>query len=150
MTATNHALTGALVAIAIDKPIFAIPLAFASHFILDMLPHFGYPKSGYGEYFQHKLARAVLLLDFLTLPALLVFSWPQPLIVYIAAIVAISPDFAWPYRYYFFEKRGLSKPGDGNAFNKWHNRIQWCERPWGILFEIFWFALILWLIIINT
>lgn len=147
MTATNHALTGALVAITIDKPLLAIPLAFASHFVLDALPHFGYPDAGYGETFGHRLAWFVSAMDITAFVALIFLSWQQVLLVYACAFVAISPDFAWPYRYFFFEKRGLAKPGEGNRFNRWHNRIQWCERPWGIWFEIGWFILILSLVI---
>ena len=42
MTATNHALTGAAIAtLGKATPICAIPLAFASHFVCDSLPHFG-------------------------------------------------------------------------------------------------------------
>src|SRR6202050_887638 len=41
MTLTNHLLTGVHLAMVFPAPI-AIPLAFASHFILDALPHFGY------------------------------------------------------------------------------------------------------------
>lgn len=150
MTVSNHIITGAMIAITIDKPVLAIPLAFASHFLIDMLPHFGYPRAGYGEYFQHKLARSVLALDFVTVLTLLIVSWPQAWLVYVAGFVAVSPDFAWPYRYYFFEKRGLAKPGEGNRFNTWHNKIQWCERPWGILFEIAWFCLMLTIILKVT
>lgn len=41
MIATNHALTGAAIAVVIKQPILAIPLAFVSHFICDAIPHFG-------------------------------------------------------------------------------------------------------------
>ncbi len=41
MTGFNHAVTGALIAGAVGNPFLAIPLAFASHFVLDAIPHFG-------------------------------------------------------------------------------------------------------------
>lgn len=41
MTATNHALTGTAIGLLVGVPIFALPFAFASHFILDALPHYG-------------------------------------------------------------------------------------------------------------
>jgi hypothetical protein len=40
MTLTNHLLTGAAIAKLLPSPV-AIPIAFASHFVLDALPHFG-------------------------------------------------------------------------------------------------------------
>lgn len=39
MTATGHALIGALIAAKFHNPYLAIPLSFASHFAADMVPH---------------------------------------------------------------------------------------------------------------
>ena len=40
MTATNHVATGVLIAVVVPDPWVALPLAFASHFVCDALPHF--------------------------------------------------------------------------------------------------------------
>ena len=147
MTATNHALTGSFIALSIDQPFLAVPIAFASHFVLDIFPHYGFDRCGYGEYFKHRLSWVILGLDLFGMVVFLSLTLGAPWIMYIGALVAISPDLAWPYRYYFFEKRGLAKPGEGSAFNRWHTRIQWCERPWGIAFEIVWFVIMLSLVL---
>ncbi len=39
MTATSHALIGASLAVKITNPIIGIPLAIASHFAADLVPH---------------------------------------------------------------------------------------------------------------
>jgi hypothetical protein len=39
MLETPHALIGAAIAAKIPNPMVSLPLAFASHFILDMVPH---------------------------------------------------------------------------------------------------------------
>jgi hypothetical protein len=39
MTATAHALVGTVIAAKIGNPALAIPLALASHVIMDMIPH---------------------------------------------------------------------------------------------------------------
>lgn len=39
MLETPHVLVGAAIATQIPDPLVAIPLAFASHFVLDMVPH---------------------------------------------------------------------------------------------------------------
>jgi len=39
MLETPHALVGAAIATKIPNPAIALPLAFASHFVLDMVPH---------------------------------------------------------------------------------------------------------------
>jgi hypothetical protein len=36
---TPHALVGAAIATKIPNPVVSLPLAFASHFVLDMVPH---------------------------------------------------------------------------------------------------------------
>lgn len=39
MLETPHVFVGAAIAIAVPNPLIAVPLAFASHFILEMVPH---------------------------------------------------------------------------------------------------------------
>jgi hypothetical protein len=39
MLETPHVMIGALIATKIPNPLIAIPLAFASHFVLEMVPH---------------------------------------------------------------------------------------------------------------
>ncbi len=143
MTATNHALTGALLALAIKQPAVALPLAFMSHFVLDALPHFGIPDaqdrlqdSVKVLFFRIWRIDAVTLFGLLALLALgLASPWPL-----IAAVVAISPDFAWVYRYTIKEKWGRLEPGPTNWFNSFHSMIQKREFRRGWLIEIIWFV----------
>ncbi len=44
MTATAHALVGGAIAAAIPNPAIAIPLALASHPVLDMIPHWDFGR----------------------------------------------------------------------------------------------------------
>ena len=39
MLETPHAIVGAVIVSKIPNPIISLPLAFASHFVLDMVPH---------------------------------------------------------------------------------------------------------------
>ena len=41
MRAINHALTGAVIGLAITEPAAAIPLAVVSHYVCDAIPHYG-------------------------------------------------------------------------------------------------------------
>lgn len=97
MTATNHVVTGALIATYIHNPWVALPLAFVAHFALDALPHFNYPaKSHHSLRFFIWLAAdsAIAASILMTLYAL------QPEGVYrllAAAIVCASPDLMWLY-----------------------------------------------------
>lgn len=53
MLETPHALVGAAIAVKIGNPALAIPLAFASHFILEKIPHWNphlnYETEKYGK-----------------------------------------------------------------------------------------------------
>ena len=60
MTITNHLLAGSLIGLTVAQPALAIALAFASHFVMDALPHFGYAgQKGYSEVLKHRLTYVV-------------------------------------------------------------------------------------------
>ena len=134
MHTVNHAAVGAGLALILP-PAAALPLAFLSHFVLDALPHYGVQgDEGYAALFKHKRTNLMVLVDIVGFIILLLIVAGSPWYVYVAMALAVAPDLAWPYRYYFFEKRG-KKPGNGLVIN-FHKSIQWCERSWGIFIEI--------------
>lgn len=142
MTLVNHAITGAIIATLIDKPIIALPLAFLSHFALDALPHFGYSDStGFGEALKHKLTFFVkIIIDpilLLVFFGMLIYYAPS-VWVYLAALLAILPDLEWPIAYFGFERRG--KQSWRSPIGNFHWKIQRYERPWGLLVEFGWLA----------
>lgn len=136
MNATNHAAAGVVIAVVIKEPAVALPLAFLSHFALDALPHFGYKERGFANFFKQRLTYLVVALDIVGVMTLLYLIRDSSWIIYVSGILAVSPDFAWYYRYFFLERKDLSNPGEDNAFDRWHSRIQWCERPWGLIVEV--------------
>ena len=139
MTATNHAATGALLALIIKEPILVLPLAFISHFVMDVLPHFGYPGNrGYGEAFKHKLTYLVVFGEIVGLAFLLWAVAGQGWLVYVAGIVALSPDFLGLYNYFGIERKHQdpSRFVINRLHRKFHRKLEWCERPWGIFIEI--------------
>lgn len=147
MNVLNHSATGAALAIATGQPAIALPLAFASHFVLDALPHHGHPgNGGYPEALKHKkLTFFSLGYEAIGLPILIWLLIGQSWFVWLAAVLAVSPDLKWPYRYWFFERKGLEPP-KLDKLSRFHQWIQWCERPWGIVVEILYSMGILWLI----
>ena len=103
---------------------------------MDALPHFGYAgRGGFEEALKHKLSSVVVGLDIIGWVFLLWVAWGLNWLVYVSAFVAVSPDLAWPYRYYLFERKGR-KPPKKDIISEWHSRMQWCERPWGLPIEI--------------
>jgi len=144
MTATNHALSGAIIVTIISVPVIGLPLAFLSHFALDSLPHYGAP---YGA--RSRFTVTVWAVDAVTLAVLfglLVFSsnW----LALIGALVAISPDTAWVYRFVIDEKFGKLAPKPANKFNQFHSGIQKYEFKEGIGIEVIW-TVIFGLVLLN-
>lgn len=141
MTATNHAATGAVIALAVQQPFIVIPLALASHFALDVLPHHGLP---FDKRPLHQSISRDKVVDMIMLPItgvmLLLLAGAAWWLVLLAMVISISPDFVWVYRY-FSEKKGEVQ--NHNRFTHWHSKLQWAERPWGWIVELIWFAFII-------
>src|SRR3989344_8182484 len=83
MTATSHALIGASIAAKITNPIIGIPLAIASHFAADLVPHWDAGTN-------HKNKSATRLKMEATLDVLLGFAL---VILIFRNFVAINPAY---------------------------------------------------------
>lgn len=157
MTATNHALTGAVIALAIDKPLLAIPLALLSHFALDIIPHYNPPgvtNQGYvshTESWRKKMRipsfRYLFALDMLLfISGLILIPWwgsdvTAPWVIFTCMIAGAAPDFTGGIEYLYFLATG--KKIGASRLDKWHAWLQWRERPWGIWVELIYFLIIL-------
>lgn len=135
MTGFNHALTGAVIGLAIQNPILVAPAALLSHFLLDMLPHFGgHPIYQWG----HKHFPKVLALDALLCVmgiGLAIFFAPKlALPILLGAAFAMLPDLSLIHYY--------TKGKPHHWFHKFHLGIQWFERPPGLLVEASYLAFI--------
>lgn len=146
MTATNHMLTGAVIAVAIKKPALAVPLAFLSHFMLDALPHFGIYEDDVIRRNKHPLFRGVVMVDallaLLTLIGLpfLVHSLPWWQLE-LGMLAAYAPDSVWLVRFAREVRSEIWRPG--GWFARWHQKIQWSEKPWGLSVEAVWASMML-------
>ena len=140
MRAINHALTGATIGLLVDEPIAAVPLSLVSHYVCDVIPHYG---AGLPEEQEINTTtfRVLLALDFILCVALVVvLALKRPknwLLAAICAFVATSPDLASIGRYRAGRKRIKSKP---NRYVVLAKRIQLYEKPPGAVVEVVWFA----------
>lgn len=139
MTATNHALTGALIGLIIGEPLIAIPAAIASHFICDSIPHYGSADT------PEKVLKTNRFRNYLVIEALLCFSLvvvlavARPdnwLLACFCAFFAASPDLLWIPRYI---KTRTGKKWHPGGFSAFAAGIQWFQRPIGAVVEIAWF-----------
>lgn len=136
MTGINHATTGIVIALVVKQPMLALPLAFLSHFVLDMVPHSFVP-----------LKRKIIAVPYLTLEGLgatvitliCMFAFPSMwLLIGACAVLAFAPDFLWPF-YHGGQLR--DKPGF-KQFYEFHKNIQWSETYRGWLVEILYFIVL--------
>jgi hypothetical protein len=143
MTATNHALTGVVIALVVKQPVLVIPLVFLAHFAMDAIPHFGAGPD------SPKLAKIAIATD-LIIATCLTFGLTIMLkdrvpwwLIFASASACMSPDLIWGWRYYKLRdlKKIISEPM--SKFTRFHQKIQWSESRLGIAIELVWFALML-------
>lgn len=138
MTATNHALTGTAIALAVKKPELAIPLALASHFALDAIPHFGVPPEQFiFKRYLRIVAADLIIAAALTLVLLIVFRQYFWLLLGCIA-VSVGPDAVW-----WFYRRNLEKNDKTglDPLTRFHWWIQWKEFKNGMYIEAAWFLI---------
>ena len=150
MTAPNHALTGALIGLSVSNPALALPLAFLSHFVLDVIPHYDIAELDDAERLKSKqfFYEYILLGAGLCFVIVLVLALKRPEhwpLAALCAFVATSADLFWLPRYLYIRRTG--KDRQLNPFLRFHNDIQWKTGPnlWWV--EALWFvgsATLLW------
>lgn len=139
MTATNHMLTGVVIGFTVINPVLALPLAFASHFVLDSLPHFGYNDHTNKKFLMLLMAEAASLgaITFL-------FAITQPAgwqLAVACGLLAASPDFMW-FPNWVRSMRGRALK-EYRRFHHFHKIIQWSEKKNNWPYEAAWFGLCL-------
>ena len=130
MTTSNHILAGSLIAITLKDPILVIPLSFMSHFVLDVLPHFGNTNHRLGDKKRVKKYLIVEAAGVLGIILLLSTGIYGLNLVTLAAFLAVMPDLEWAFRYIFFERLGKKPPK--TITSEFHNRIQKFEKEWAV------------------
>jgi hypothetical protein len=143
MTATNHALTGVAIAVAVNHPAVALPVALLTHFVMDMIPH---------SELKIKEIWIDILLAALTVTVVAVYLRDNVSIwlLLACAFLCASPDLVWGWRYFKFKDiQKLISAEPISWFSRWHQKIQWSETRPGILVEIVWFIGILSFILIK-
>lgn len=136
MIGLNHALTGAAIGIAVREPLLVVPLAFASHFALDVIPHFG----GHQVYtWGNKHFTRIIIADgiaCLSVIGLIIVTNPAlALPVLLGVFFAMLPDGLLVH---YYTKKPLN-----NWFHNFHLNLQWYEKPLGALFEAIYLLLVI-------
>ena len=135
MTATAHALIGASLASKIANPVIGIPVAFLSHFIADLVPHWDAGTN-------HKKKSATRLKLEATLDVLLGFAlvlllfktqtFSNPVYMFTMVITAQLPDWIEAPSWMF----GIKVPPF--TWMDWlgHNLQTRMQLPWGLVTQV--------------
>src|SRR3989344_7625519 len=134
MTATGHAIIGTVIAAKVGNPFLAIPLAIATHFITDAIPHWDIATHRKEKSKANLILEAIsdVLLGFVLSFLLLVFLFPatSPYYAFLMILVSQAPDWLTA-PYYFFGIKSF----------KWAYKLQKffdkeLDKPWGIITQI--------------
>jgi hypothetical protein len=104
MTATGHALIGTVIAAKVGNPVIAIPIAIASHFLADAIPHWdtGYHRQQISK--QRFFIKSVLdvILGFVLSYILIFFVFPSTSLAYAFKLILMSQLPDWLTAPYLF------------------------------------------------
>lgn len=135
MTATAHALIGASLAAKITDPLIGIPLAIASHFVADMIPHWDAGTNHRKKTDARLRAEAaldVLLGVFLVLIIFKSLVLSDPIYLLSMVIAAQLPDWvAAPAVMY-----GIKVPPFSWMKTISHNTQFRMQLPWGLVTQV--------------
>ena len=152
MLLTNHTLTGVALGLIIDQPAVLLPAAVASHLAMDALPHFGFREELNKSSFRNPRFLLLGSADFalslvVTAAACLAFPARAGHIL-LGVFGADLPDLTYIPVIIFGRGRVERWLPFYRPMLRFLARIQWFERPIGLITEGIWATLML--IIINV
>lgn len=136
MTATGHALIAALIAAKFHNPALAIPLAFTSHIVLDLVPHWD-SGTHHRSKTRHRLfAEAALdvIISFFAAGFLYgpILGQTNYVYLYICVFFAQLPDWVMAPSLIFNSKFSLFTAARSFG-SKTNTKL---DKPWGIITQI--------------
>lgn len=136
MTATGHALIGVVIAAKISNPLLAIPLAFSSHIIADLLPHWdagthGRKKTGRQLTIE---AAADVLIGFIASYIAIVYIFPHTPLSYAFIMILAAQAIDWlTAPYYMFGLKVQPFIFFHSISSMTNTKL---DKPWGIVSQI--------------
>jgi len=112
MLETPHVALGVAIAVAIPNPLISIPLAFASHFVLDMTPHWNPHLNTETKKYGYLTNKTLLIigLDLACAAVLTIFVSRGNVNILLASFASILPDIVeGPYFLFGWKNEVLQK-----------------------------------------
>ncbi len=136
MTATGHAIIGAVLAAKFSNPAIGIPLAIVSHLAADAFPHWDLGTN------EHKKGRTRVrneavfdvLFSFIISYAIIFLLFPQTNTGYVFVMIIAAQLFDWTTApYYFFKMQFPPFTWSYELGKCFDNRL---DKPWGIINQV--------------
>ena len=137
MTATAHAVIGTIIAAKIGNPGLAIPLAFASHIVLDTIPHWDTATNGRKKEKIKKIFKKSVLdvvSGFILSFGIIIFLFPDTNIQYAFLLILVSQSLDWLTAPYYFLNIKFPPFFQIYKFQKMFDRKM--DKPWGIITQV--------------
>ena len=133
MTATAHALIGASIASRVINPLIGIPLAIASHFAADLIPHWDAGTNHKQKSLMRlKLEAATDVLVGFALVFLIFRSSVEPVYLFTMVIAAQLPDWLEAPSWMF----GFKVPPFSWLDYLGHKLQSRMQLPWGLVTQV--------------
>lgn len=136
MTATGHALIGTVIAAKIGNPVLAVPIALASHFLADALPHWdtGTNKAEKSKRTFFIESMFDVLLGFVLSWLLITWIFPSTNLFYAFLIIIMAqlPDWLTA-PYLFFNMKFFPFTNIYHLQKKFDTRL---DLPWGFINQV--------------
>lgn len=136
MTASGHAVIGAVIASQIGDPVLAIPVALASHFAADLFPHWDtathWRTKGKERLFSDTFIDLGVALFLVVALTSFVFTTTGILYTLFIVFFALLPDILTaPYLFFDLKTPPFNWPY--KLQKKFDNRM---DKPWGIIGQV--------------
>lgn len=137
MTATAHAIVGTLIAVRFTDPLAALPIALATHYLTDLVPHWDSGTNRKKKTEKRFITEALIDAGIAAVVSFMVyyflFGLTDFLYLYLVVGFALLPDIVSMLTRFVFKIK--------NPLWDWNNRLQSklnqkLQLPWGILTQI--------------
>lgn len=136
MTATGHALIGTVIAAKVGNPVLAVPIAIASHFLADALPHWDTGTNKLKKSKRLFFVESILdvLLGFVLSWLLITWVFPSTNLSYAFLIIIMAqlPDWLTA-PYLFFNMKIFPFANIYHFQKKFDTRL---GLPWGFVNQV--------------
>jgi len=135
MTATSHAIVGSVIAAKIGNPALAVPIALASHVVLDSIPHWDTATNGHGKRNLKTFINTIFdfVISLVVSYFIITLLFPGTNLLYAFFIIIIAQLFDWfTVPYLFFGINFISYYV--YKFQKLFDRK--LASPWGVITQV--------------